>query len=440
MKKDQKQIYLKVYGCQMNEYDADLIRELLAPQGYSFIDQEKDADIVLLQTCSVRDLAEVKVFNKISKLIARKKKEQNSLLIGICGCMAKNQSKTILKKYPEVDLLCGPSSYTDLPQLLKDAENHNKMKISVDSDKRDSYPQLSSASSKLQSTVAIMRGCDNFCSYCIVPYVRGKETSRPAKDIISEVKTLLSNGTKEITLLGQNVNSYKNSDDYAFVELLQDLNNIDHKYRIRFLTSHPKDASKQLFQAMADLDKVCPYLHLPIQSGSDDILKKMNRKYTVDQYLNKISFLKSIVPEIALSSDFIVGFPGETEEDFRKTYQIIEQVGYDFSYIFKYSTRTGTKAADIPDDIPRKVKEERNNILLELQRKVGLEKNNQYIGKTVEVLVEGISKRNAERLNGRTSTFKNVVFEGTPDLITKFVNIKIEKATPFTLIGNIDNG
>jgi len=439
MKKDTKKIFLKTWGCQMNEYDADLIRELLSSQGYSFIDQEEDADIVLLQTCSVRDLAEVKVFNKISKLIARKKKEQNSLLIGICGCMAKNQSKKILKKYPEVDILCGPSSYTDLPQLLEGAKNHNKMEISIESDKRYSYPQLS-ASSKLQSTVAIMRGCDNFCSYCIVPYVRGRETSRPAQDIISEVKTLLSNGAKEITLLGQNVNSYKSTDNCTFVELLQDLNNINHKYRIRFLTSHPKDASKQLFQAIADLDKVCPYLHLPIQSGSDVILKKMNRKYTVDQYLDKINLLKNIVPEIALSSDFIVGFPGETEEDFRKTYEIIEQVGYDFSYIFKYSTRTGTKAADIPDDVPRKVKEKRNNMLLELQKKVSLEKNKFFVGKTVEILVEGISKRNAERLNGRTTTFKNVVFEGTPDLVSEFVNIKIEKATPFTLIGTIDNG
>ncbi len=436
----QKQIYLKVYGCQMNEYDADLIRELLSSQGYRFIDQEDDADIVLLQTCSVRDLAEVKVFNKISKLIARKKKKQNGLVIGICGCMAKNQSERILKKYPAVDLLCGPSSYTDLPQLLKEAENYKKMRTSVNIDKRDSYPQLSTINPKLLSSVAIMRGCDNYCTYCIVPYVRGRETSRPSEEIISEVKTLLNNGAKDITLLGQNVNSYKSNDNYTFVELLQDLNNIDHKYRIRFLTSHPKDASEQLFQAMADLDKVCPYLHLPIQSGSDEILKKMNRKYTVSQYMDKINLVKKIIPKIGLSSDFILGFPGETEEDFRKTYEIIERVGYDFSYIFKYSTRTGTKAADLPDDVPRKVKEGRHYILLELQKKVGLEKNNPYIGKTVAVLVEGISKRNSERLNGRTSTFKNVVFEGTPDLVGKFVNIKIEKTTPFTLIGNIDNG
>jgi len=433
-----KKYYIQVWGCQMNSYDADLINSILLSSGFVPVDDEEEANIVILQTCSVRESAEVKVFNKISKLIKRKKKTPEEFIIAVCGCMAENQEQTILKKYSEVDILCGPNAYIELPRLLENAFHQVKPHELIKDDKRDFYPQVKHKN-QLQAYVAVMRGCDNFCSYCIVPYVRGREKSMPADRIFSEVTQLVDNGCREITLLGQNVNSYGKEKNMHFVDLLEKLDTIKGDFRLRFFTSHPKDADKRLFEAIRDLDKVCPFLHLPIQSGSNNVLKKMNRKYTRENYLAKIDMVKEIVPDISLSSDFIVGFPGETEQDFQDTLSAMEYVGYDSSFIFKYSVRHGTKAAEFGDDVPKELKENRNHRLLELQDKISLLKNKNFVNKTMRILVEGKSKRNPERLFGRTGNFKRVVFNGDEKHIGEFINVKINRVTSLTLFGAIEN-
>ncbi|MCD6460276.1 tRNA (N6-isopentenyl adenosine(37)-C2)-methylthiotransferase MiaB [bacterium] len=433
-----KKYYIQVWGCQMNAYDADLINSILTSSGFVPVDNEDEANIVLLQTCSVRESAEVKVFNKISKLIKRKKNDNNGLTIGVCGCMAENQESVILKKYPEVDVLCGPNAYVELPRLIENSILGVKTHELIKDDKRDFYPQVQHKK-QLRAYVAVMRGCDNFCSYCIVPYVRGREKSMPPDKIFCEAQKLVDNGCREITLLGQNVNSYGKEYNMRFVDLLNKLNSIDGQFRLRFLTSHPKDADKDLFKAIRDLDKVCPYLHLPIQSGSNKILEKMNRKYTRENYLRKIDLVKELVPDISLSSDFIVGFPSETEDDFQDTLDVMNYVEYDSSFIFKYSVRYGTSAAKYEGNVPKQIKEDRNRRLLELQEKISLRKNKKFLNKKVQILVEGKSKRNPERLFGRSLNFKRVVFTGDEKYVGKYVNVSINKVTPLTLFGTIEN-
>ncbi|MEW6535640.1 MAG: tRNA (N6-isopentenyl adenosine(37)-C2)-methylthiotransferase MiaB [Candidatus Auribacterota bacterium] len=431
-----KKIFIRVWGCQMNFYDADLIRDLLLSAGYELVEYEKDAQIILLHTCSVRDMAEQKVLNKIDDLVGKKKSHKLKTIIGITGCMAENRAGDIRERYPEVNILCGPGSYTDLPVMLERACSNQGHEESLGFESDRSYPVFVPHDKRLQSYVAVMRGCNNFCSYCIVPYVRGREASRPMNEIKDEVRGLLDAGVKDITLLGQNVNSYGLEFHYNFVDLLEALNTFSEKFRIRFVTSHPKDATDELFKAMRDLDKVTPYLHLPLQSGSDRILAKMNRKYTRTDYYKKIDSAKSIVPDISLSSDFIVGFPGESEDDFKQTIEAMKYVSYDSAFIFKYSTRTGTVAATYDDDVLQSVKEERNQILLDLQSDISLKQNKGYVGKTLEVLVEGKSKRNSRRLTGRSPQFKQVMFEGDESLVGSFVSVRITRVTPLTLFGN----
>lgn len=421
----------------MNQYDAELIRDMLEASGYSFVKEENQADIVLLQTCSVRESAENKVFNNINLLLHKKKKKKD-LIIGVCGCMAENHYDLIRKNFPGVQVLCGPNNYVELPYMLENAVSDSVLQKN-ESDLRNKYPMLTSwkSGTKFQAYVAITRGCNNFCSYCVVPYVRGNEISRPYREIIEEIKVFVDNGCIEVTLLGQNVNSYGKDMDFTFVKLLEKINSINGLKRIRFLTSHPKDADNNLFYAIRDLEKVCPSLHLPMQSGSDKILNLMNRKYTLKQYFDKIDSVKSIVPDICLSSDFIVGFPGESEDDFNKTCEAMDYVKYDSSFIFKYSPREGTAASKLEDNVDCLIKEDRNRVLLKIQEKLSLKNNQKYIDNTVEVLVEGKSKRNPEKLSGRTPGFKNVVFEGNENLIGTLVNVKIQHVTPLTLFGDL---
>lgn len=434
-----KKVYIRVWGCQMNVYDAELIRSILESSGYAFTDIEDDADIILLHTCSVREKAEEKVFNKLDTLAGVKRNRKPDMILGISGCMAENQTDYINKHYPEVNVLCGPGSYLDLPALLQRAESDRTQAASLGFEDQNGYPVLKPVEQKLHAFVAIMRGCNNFCSYCIVPYVRGRESSRPMDEIVQEVSILTDNGVKDITLLGQNVNSYGVEFNYDFIDLLARLNSINDTFRIRFVTSHPKDATERLFYAIRDLDKVCPYLHLPMQSGSDTTLRMMNRKYSRQEYLDKIHLLRSIVPGIALSSDFIVGFPNESEEDFQQTVSAYREVEYDSSFIFKYSVRSGTKAAEYDDTVPQHVKEERNRILLDLQAEISLKRNKNFVGKTLEILVEGNSRRNPHRLTGRSPEFKQVVFDGDASLIGSFVPVTIDRVSSLTLFGNIYN-
>lgn len=435
--KDVFSVYIKTLGCQMNVYDTSLIAGLLEENGFVLVDDFMNADVIIFNTCSVRDLAEKKVFSQIGQVYKLRKKED--VVIGVCGCMAQNLKNEIFKKTPYVDFVCGTQEINSIPKAVKDCltKKGNVLKVGVGSLFPD-YKRRSNEKSLL-SSVAVMRGCENFCTYCIVPYVRGKEVSRPIPEILDEVKMLVDNGTKEIMLLGQNVNSYgagleQNS---TFVDLLEKVNQIDGLMRIRFFTSHPKDAHDDLFYAMRDLDKVCEFLHMPIQSGSNAILKLMNRGYTRDQYLEKVERARSIIPNLALSTDIIVGFPYEDEADFLDTLEIMKTVRYDSAYMFKYSIRSRTKAALMPKQIEKAVKEERHARLLKVQDAITLELNLEEIGEIQEVLVEGVSKKNTERLYGRTRKNKIVIFDGADSCIGNFVNIKIINATAYTLYGEL---
>ncbi|MCB1195134.1 tRNA (N6-isopentenyl adenosine(37)-C2)-methylthiotransferase MiaB [bacterium] len=430
-----KKVFIQTWGCQMNYYDEDMMKEILEASGYLSIDDEDSADVVLLNTCSVRENAEVKVINKIHRLIQRKQGNE-SFVIGVVGCMAENRSEYLRKKFPEVQVICGPSSYVDLPILIDRIYEGNSHSESLGIDKREMFPNLAVRGNKLQSFVTIMRGCDNHCSYCVVPKTRGKEKSRTIEEIYDEITVMVEGGCREVTLLGQNVDSYGKGLNVHFVDLLERVNTIKGLERIRFITSHPKDASERLFYAFRDLEKLMPYFHLPLQSGSNGILRKMYRSYTRELYIQKIDKLRSIVPDISLSSDFIVGFPTESEKDFQETCDAYEQIAYDTSFIFKYSPRSGTKAAEMTDDVPKNIKEERNQRLLEIQEKVSHERNSRFVGRTVNVLVEGESKRNPDRYCGRSEHFNLVVFDGNPDMIGKIVPVNIERATALTLFGN----
>lgn len=410
-------VYIKTFGCQMNVADSERMRGALERGGFLIAEDESSADVVLLNTCSVRQMAEEKVWSKLGGLAGKK-------VLGVTGCMAQQYGKEVFKRAPYVDLVCGTYRFHKIGELLEKACAGKKVVDveCVEDDMDCNGPALGC------NFVPISRGCDNRCSYCVVPYVRGPERNRPMEEIVSEICRL---GHKEVTLLGQNVNSYRDG-NYGFVDLLKRLNDVDGLSRIRFVTSHPKDASPDLFRAIGELDKVCEYLHLPIQSGSNRILEKMNRGYTREHYLWLIDNLGE---GVALSTDIIVGFPGETEDDFQDTYNLMKNIGFDSAFIFKYSPRPGTPAEKLDDDVPIDIKKERNQCLLKLQDEISHSKNKSLIGNVLDVIVEGISKNNKNRLMGRTRTNKIVVFDGDRGLIGQLVNVEIVDVSPHTLYG-----
>lgn len=432
-----KKIYIRTYGCQMNVYDSEIMAGILASEGFEIVFEETEADIILLNTCSVRELAEKKVFGKLGEL--NKLRREEDLILGVCGCMSQNLKDEIFKRAPFVDVVCGTHQINNIGNLLRSAIEGKGKAVSTLSGERPLSYKTRFGVGTLTAYVAIMRGCDNYCTYCIVPYVRGKEVSRPLDEVIEEVKMLADSGCREITLLGQNVNSYGKSLSSAitFVDLLQEVNEISGIERIRFITSHPKDAGDELFYAIRDLNKVCEYLHLPLQAGSNAVLKLMNRGYTKEDYKEKVYKLREIVPGIALSTDIIVGFPYEEDQDFQETLAFMQEIKYESAFIFKYSIRSKTKAALMLKQVDQKVKEERHKILLDVQEKISLESNLKAIGGEVEVLVEDFSKRNKARLFGRTLKNKIAVFAGREDLIGKIVKLKIVKATSHTLYGEL---
>ena len=449
MNTNQTKVFIKTYGCQMNKLDSELSIGSLAKSGYAFAEDEKDADVILLNTCSVRDKAEHKVYSQLGSL--RDQKERNpELILGVLGCMAQNEGDRIFKRMPHVNLICGTRMFSKLPELLEEINGTNKRIIAVDEDGEVSFDRLvTQRQNRYNAFVSIMRGCDNYCSYCIVPYVRGREFSRPVTDIIDEVKSLADDGCKEITLLGQNVNSYGKglNGKVTLATLLRKLDPIEGIERIRFVTSHPRDMTKEILEAVGELPKVCEYLHMPVQSGSDIILKKMRRQYTSAHYRELVEMAKSLVPDIKIASDFIVGFPGETEGDFEDTVKLLNDVRCQNSFIFKYSPRTGTAATEFPDDVQEETKKKRNHILLDLQKKISTEENRKMVGKSVEVLVEGTSKSDAGRLSGRTRQNQIVAFdlpEGSNQadvsslMSGKLVNIDIVDSTDLTLFGVIN--
>lgn len=421
----------------MNEYDSELIGILFEEAGYVRVDDINEAGVIIFNTCSVREHAEARVWGQAGMLMKtshqspvtshRKKidagdkqeKSQSPIsnlrspIIAIVGCMAQNYKDKIFQKMPIADIVCGTGNIYDLPQLVSDARESNKKLLAVDGNQRPHFIGPRGArKNKLKAFVTITEGCDNFCSYCIVPYVRSRQASRLPDDILEEAKYLADSGIKEITLLGQNVNSYGRDLDGGkinFIKLLDEVSKIKSLARIRFITNHPKDTSEELFKLMAENKKICPHLHLPLQSGSERILKAMNRKYTINQYLEVVDLYRKFVGDAGLTTDIIVGFPGETEEDFKATVSAMERIAYDGAFIFKYSPRPPAPSSMLPDDVPQEVKKERNQILLDLQRKISLNINKFYIGREVEVLVEGYDKAK-KNLTGRTPSNKMVVF------------------------------
>ena len=420
----------------MNESDSEVMAGLLAAAGYAPTDREDAADVIILNTCSVRLSAENKAIGKMREL-GKLKAKRPELILGFCGCMAQKHQEALFKTLPFLDFVCGTQQIRRIPELIEQARKNREYLIDVSV--MDEYPVDQSVAVRegmLKAWVPIMRGCDNYCSYCVVPYVRGREVSRPLKDIVSEVRRLADGGCKEVTLLGQNVNSYgKGLGDTkaTFPRLLEHLNDIAGIERIRFVTSHPKDISAELIAQFGQLPKLCEYLHFPIQAGSDRILSLMNRKYTAGHYLDIVAKLRDRCPGIALSTDIIVGYPTETEDDFQKTVEVMRLIAYDSAYIFKYSTREGTAAAGRTDDVPLKVKEERNQALLALQEKISAEKNQALVGSQVEILVEGASKRNPARMTGRTRQNKIAVLEDAAALAGKSIVKEVRRATAVTL-------
>jgi tRNA-2-methylthio-N6-dimethylallyladenosine synthase len=459
-------VYLQTYGCQMNERDSEEILGMLTARGYAVVADEREADVILLNTCSVRDHAEARAFGKMG-MLQRLKAERPDLILGILGCMAKAQREEVLRRLPQVDLVAGPAEIYDLPDLLArvaemrqgTAGARGARLLAVDRPVRplERRPPGDYRRGRVAAFVTIMEGCDKTCAYCIVPTTRGQEVSRPVAEVLEEVQHLARAGYRQVTLLGQNVNAYgKRFPDGSgyqgpgrrrrllaedaggvvdFPALLREIDRRTAIDRVRFTTSHPFDAHDELFAAMAGCRSVCEYLHLPVQSGSDPVLRAMRRGYTVDAYRAKVARLRALVPDVALSTDIIVGFPGETDADFEATAALMTEIAFDGAFVFKYSPRPGTEAAGRPDDVPRAVKEARNQALLAVQAAVSRRKLERWIGREVEVLVEERNRRG--QLAGHTRQNVNAVCEGPDAAVGALVSVRVERVTATTLIGSL---
>ncbi len=438
-----KKYHIITYGCQMNVHDSELLAGMLENINYRYTSELENADIILLNTCIIRENAELKVYGKLGELKQYKRKNPD-LIIGIGGCMMQQDDpvKEIYKKYKHVDLIFGTHNIHHVPELIREIEKNRNRIVEVWDEAEGLIPDLpSKRDSNYSAWISIIQGCDNFCSYCIVPYVRGRERSRPLNSIISEAKKLVDDGVLEITLLGQNVNSYGNDLDKKidFPDLLTELNKIENLTRIRFMTSHPRDLSSKLIDKINSLDKVCEHIHLPVQSGSNSILKQMNRGYTREYYLSRIEEIKNKLPNASISTDFIVGFPGENKDDFEDTLSLVEKVQFDMAYTFIYSPRKGTPAAEKNNQIPKEIKKERLNKLMDLQNRISYQKNQQLIGKKLKILITGESTNNPEKLEGRSRTNKICFVDKNKNLIGNIVEVEIKNAKSWTLEGEVLN-
>lgn len=435
----EKKLFIETYGCQMNVADSEVVASVMQMAGYEMTEEIQDADAIFVNTCSVRDNAEQKVLGRLQYFQSLKRKKKH-LLVGVLGCMAERVKEDLIANH-HVDLVAGPDSYMDLPNLIAAAENGEKV-INVELSTQETYKDvmpLKLPGVHILGFVSIMRGCNNFCSYCIVPYTRGRERSREVNSILNEIRDMRDKGFKEVTLLGQNVNSYlyeQDGEQVNFSSLLEKVALEAPNMRIRFVTSHPKDMSDETLHVIAKYPNICQYIHLPAQSGSSKILKVMNRKYTREWYLDRIAAIRRILPECAISTDLFCGFHSETEEDFRETLSLMREVGYDSAYLFKYSERPGTYAAKhLEDDVPEEVKVRRLQEMIDLQNKLSEESNLRDIGKVFEVLIEGYSKRSREQLFGRTSQNKVVIFDKKNFHVGQFIRVKIQRASSATLFG-----
>ena len=438
---DKKLFCISTYGCQMNEEDSEKLSGMLKSQGYERTENKEEASIIIFNTCCVRENAENKVFGNLGQLKQLKKKNPN-LVIAICGCMMQQvgMADKVLKTFPYVDIIFGTHNAHKFPEYLhRVLQEGVQVKEILNKEEGIVEGLPIDRKSDVKAFVTIMYGCNNFCTYCIVPCVRGRERSRKSEDIIKEIEELVSQGYKEITLLGQNVNSYGKGleEDIDFAGLLRKVNEVKGLERVRFMTSHPKDLSDDVIMAIKECDKLCEQVHLPVQSGSSRILKEMNRHYDREYYLDLVKKIKSEIPDVTLTTDIIIGFPGETEEDFLDTLSLCEEVGYDSAFTFIYSRRNHTPADKMENQIPDDIKHDRFNRLVEAINKKVVIKNKEYEGKVVEVLVEGPSKNDETKLTGRTRNGKLVNFAGDEKLVGELVNLKIVRAQPFSLIGEI---
>jgi len=434
-------IFIETYGCQMNTLDSDLILSRMQAEGYTPTGLREEADVILFNTCSVREHAEERALSNAG-MVQKLKKSRPDLVVGLVGCMAQNRQDRLFQQLPHVQLIVGPRHMGAIPRLVAEIRSTGQRRIAVadfDDEFIDGADAVQSRSSRAQAYIKAMEGCDLSCTFCIVPTTRGSEISRPPERIVEEVRRLAAEGTVEITLLGQTVNSYgKGLKPYCDLGgLLRKVSEVDGIRRIRFITSHPSFVRPSLIEALRDLPKVCKYLHFPAQSGSNPILKAMRRGYTVERYLELVDALLTEVPGIELASDFIAGFPGETAEDFDRTVALMERVRFQNSFVFKYSPRPGTDAAALPDDVPEDEKKRRNQVLLDLQERQSLAHNRRIVGRKVEILGEGPSKRDASRQTGRTDTNQIVNFDAGRDLAGQFVTVEITGAGPHALAGTL---
>lgn len=434
-----QQVHIETFGCQMNEYDSEIVRTLLKREGYVFTDDRERADVILMNTCSIRENAHTKVFTHLSDLKAIKKTRR--LVVGVLGCMAQNLKEELTKKEPLVDVLAGPDAYRQLPVLINNAiqaqeEGRYANALAVDLSEYETYQDIvPERNDGVNAWIAVMRGCDNFCSFCVVPYTRGRERSRDPEGLLEETRNIAAQGFKQVTLLGQNVNSYR-SGEWDFTRLITAVADVPGIERVRFTSPHPKDFPPSLLEAVAFHPKICKHIHLPVQSGNDRILGMMNRTYTHREYLQLVEKIRTIAPRIVLTTDVIAGFCSETDEEFSDTYRLLEKVRYHSAFIFLYSERTNTIAArKFPDDIPQKVKSERVTALTELQRKISTERNREFLGSTLSVLVEGDAKKSSSQNMGKSDGNITVVWEknGRQTPPGAIISAKIYDASSSTL-------
>ena len=437
-----KKLFIETYGCQMNISDSEVVVSILEKEGYTISNTAKEADLIFVNTCSIRENAEKKVRNRIQEFKYLKRKNPN-LKVGILGCMAERLKETLLKEEDFIDMVVGPDAYRDLPNLINESGDGRQMANTVLS-LEETYAEITPVrldKNGISAFISIMRGCDNYCSYCVVPYTRGHERSRNPESIIAEAKDLLAKGYKEITLLGQNVNSYNwdlNGDKLNFAKLLKMVAEVSAELRLRFSTSHPKDISDELIETIANTENICNSLHLPVQSGSSTTLKRMKRSYDREWYMNRIAKIKSLIPNCGLSTDIITGFCGETDQEHNETVSLMQEVGYDYAFMFKYSERPDTFAANrMADDVEENVKAERLNEIIAMQQKTSLASNKNDIGKVFNVLVDNVSKRSTEQMSGRTAENKVMVFDRKDAKLGDYVNVKCNKCTVGTLLGEI---
>ncbi len=431
-----RKLFIETYGCHMNVGDSEIVVSIMQQHGYIYTDRAEEADVVLINTCSIRDNAEQRIWGRLSEM-RRLRKQRPSLVVGVIGCMAERLKEQLIEGGHGVDVVAGPDAYRDLPKLVREAEAGGKG-VNVMLSQEETYAEIAPVRldrNGVGAFIAIMRGCNNYCSYCVVPYTRGVERSRDAATIVREARELFDNGYREVTLLGQNVNSYRTG-DVDFPALLRMVAEISPLLRVRFATSHPKDISDRLLETMASMPNICRAIHLPAQSGSSEMLRRMNRKYTREWYLDRVAAIRRYMPDCAITTDLIAGFSGETEQEHLETLSLMREVGYDFAYMFKYSERPGTFAQrNMADDVPDQVKTRRLSEIIELQNTLSEQSNRRDVGKEFEILVECTSKRSEQQLSGRTSQNKMVVFDRGTHRAGDYVRVRITGCSSATLFG-----